>query len=83
MPFEVGARVRTREPRSEGHTRLPRYLARRSGRVVRALGAFRFADEGAALGPRACEQMLYTVEFDTGPHTVCADLFESYLEPER
>ncbi|HZZ65654.1 MAG TPA: SH3-like domain-containing protein [Candidatus Baltobacteraceae bacterium] len=82
MAFDVGARVRTREPRPVGHTRLPRYLARRNGRIVRALGAFRFADDGAQVGPRASEQMLYTVEFDTGSHTVCADLFESYLEAE-
>lgn len=79
MPFEAGARVRTRQARSERHTRLPRYLAGRDGRVIAVLGDFRFADEGAERGAQASKQTLYTVEFD-GPHTVHADLFESYLE---
>lgn len=83
MPFEAGARVRTREQRATGHTRLPRYLARRSGRVVAVLGEFRFADEAAVRGQQATAQMLYTVEFAQNGHTVRADLFESYLESER
>jgi hypothetical protein len=58
-------------------------LEQRSGRVIAVLGAFRFADEAAAHGVRAAEQMLYTVEFDHGGHLVHADLFESYLEPEQ
>jgi len=78
--FEIGARVRTREKRRDGHTRLPKYLERRSGCVVRVLGCFRFADDAAAGGGKAPEQMLYTVEFEQGGHRVCADLFESYLE---
>ncbi len=78
--FEVGARVRTREQRPTGHTRLPRYLQQRIGRVVRVLGAVRFADDAAVQGARAPEQMLYTVEFEANGHRVCADLFESYLE---
>lgn len=80
--FEIGARVRTRAPRAEGHTRLPSYLARRSGRVIRVLGAFRFADDAAVMGQRAPQQTLYTVEFNGDGHTVCADLFESYLEED-
>lgn len=78
--FEIGARVRTREKRLSGHTRLPQYLALRSGRVVCVLGRFRFADDAAAAGTSAPEQMLYTVEFEQDGHRVCADLFESYLE---
>jgi hypothetical protein len=77
--FEVGERVRTRG-KSSGHTRLPHYLEQRSGRVVRVLGRFRFADEAAVRGFEAVEQSLFTVEFDAGGHSVCADLFESYLE---
>jgi hypothetical protein len=81
--FDVGALVRTRAKRAEGHTRLPRYLERRSGRVIRVLGRFHFADDAAAVGAQAPEQMLYTVQFDEGGHTVCADLFESYLESDQ
>ena len=80
MQFETGARVRTREPRSEGHTRLPHYLARRRGHVIAVLGEFRFADEGAQRGAVAHKQPLYTVEFTDGSHTIHADLFEAYLE---
>lgn len=82
MPFEVGARVRTRERRSSGHTRLPGYLADRQGRVVAVLGDYRFADEGAEQGSRASKQPLYTVEFSEGAHTIHADLFEAYLESD-
>jgi hypothetical protein len=80
--FEVGAWVCTRAKRVDGHTRLPRYLERRKGRVVRVLGSFRFADTAAKTGAQAAEQMLYTVQFDDGGHAVCADLFESYLEAD-
>lgn len=78
--FEVGARVRTREQRSGGHTRLPHYLEHRTGCVVGVLGEFRFADEAAERGMAASKQTLYTVEFEYGAHRVRADLFESYLE---
>lgn len=78
--FEIGALVRTREQRKDGHTRLPGYLQHRRGRVVHVLGAYRFADEAAEHGARARTQMLYTVEFEHDGHAVRADLFESYLE---
>ena len=81
--FEPGARVRTREQRTGGHTRLPRYLAHRQGRIVRVLGAFRFADEAAQHGAGASKQLLYTVQFEANGHCVCADLFESYLESDE
>lgn len=83
MGFETGARVRTRAQRNTGHTRLPRYLAGRSGRIVSVLGDFRFADVAAECGTDAPAQTLYTVEFDDADHTVHADLFESYLEHEQ
>ncbi len=82
MTFENGARVRTREQRRDGHTRLPAYLAGNSGRIVAVLGVFRFADEGAMRGAKARTEVLYTVEFDRGEHLVHADLFESYLEAD-
>lgn len=80
MPFEPGARVRTIRQRPDGHTRLPRYAQQRSGRILCVLGTFRFADEAAAAGMRAPDQMLYTVEFPEDGHVIHADLFESYLE---
>lgn len=83
MPFEPGVRVRTRSQRPTGHTRLPRYLAGRSGRVVSVLGDFRFADSAAERGAGAPSQTLYTVEFDDADHAIHADLFESYLEREE
>ena len=77
--FEIGQRVRTRAQR-DGHTRLPGYLQRCDGEIVRVLGEFRFADDGAVRGANAEKQPLYTVSFDRGTHRVCADLFEPYLE---
>lgn len=72
-----------------GHTRLPGYLRGRPGRIERVLGTMAFADARAG-GDRAASQTVYTVRFaaadvwgadaDRGG-TICADLFESYLEP--
>lgn len=81
--FEPGARVRTREQRTSGHTRLPSYLQHRQGRIVRVLGEFRFADEAAQRGAGAPKQLLYTVQFEADGHSICADLFESYLESDE
>jgi hypothetical protein len=47
------------------------------------LGEFRFADESAQQGAGARKEPLYTVEFSDGPHTIHADLFESYLEADE
>ena len=89
MPFEPGTLVRARAQRREGHTRLPAYLAGKTGKVLFDLGAFPFADERATGASSAPLSELYTVEFpaadvwrnpaDKG--SICADLFEEYLEP--
>jgi hypothetical protein len=34
------------------------------------------------MGVGAAQQMLYTVQFEANGHTICADLFESYLEAD-
>ncbi|MBV8152302.1 MAG: nitrile hydratase subunit beta [Candidatus Eremiobacteraeota bacterium] len=81
--FSVGDHVRTKTRRHAGHTRLPHYLEQRDGRVVAELGDFRLADEGAVRGAAASREYLYTVEFVVDGHYVCADLFESYLEPKQ
>ncbi len=85
MTFSVGDAVRTREPHDEGHTRLPRYLARRSGWIEAVHGTSLLPDEHARCVERVVT--LYTVRFDAreifGPsaaHAIFADLFEPYLE---
>jgi nitrile hydratase subunit beta len=86
--FAVGERVRTRVMNPPGHTRLPVYLRGRPGRIEHVLGALPFPDE-RAVGAVAATQTGYTVRFATAdvwggdgdPHgSICADLFESYLE---
>jgi nitrile hydratase subunit beta len=89
--FAVGDRVRTRVMSPPGHTRLPLYLRGRIGRIEHVLGTLPFSDRRAE-GLDTAREIAYTVRFATGdlwgsdadPHgSVCADLFESYLEPER
>ena len=84
----VGDRVRTRVMNPSGHTRLPVYLRGRPGRIEHVLGELPFPDERAA-GAVSAAQIAYTVRFanadvwgaDGDPGgSVCADLFESYLE---
>jgi len=86
--FAVGDVVRTREAAREGHTRLPRYLERRRGRIVAHRGGYPLADERARGLPSA-PRPLYAVLFDgaevwgdaaQGPTTIVADLWEDYLE---
>ncbi len=90
--FEPGDRVRTLAQRKSGHTRLPGYLQRKPGIVERRIGEFAFADERAAGRPGARREALYTVRFAardvwggraTAGDSIAADLFESYLEPDR
>jgi nitrile hydratase subunit beta len=87
--FSVGERVRTRLMNPPGHTRLPRYLVGRSGRIEMVLGTFAFSDRRAA-GVRSAQETAYTVRFAAEDvfgadadrrGSICADLFESYLEP--
>ena len=86
--FQVGDCVRTRLMNPAGHTRLPVYLRGRTGRVERLLGTFPFSDRRAA-GDASAAEPAYTVRFATGDvwgadgdgrGSICADLFESYLE---
>jgi nitrile hydratase subunit beta len=94
MPrFQPGDRVRTRAVPSEGHTRLPRYLAGRRGTIEAVHGVYPLPDH-RALGVdlvRCKKEMLYTVVFEgrevwrervSEPVTVSADLWDSYLESE-
>ena len=87
--FAAGDAVRARNLHPEGHTRLPRYVRGRCGRVDRVHPAFVFPDTNAH-GRGECPQHLYTVVFagaelwgdDAEPgSSVRIDLFESYLLP--
>jgi nitrile hydratase subunit beta len=87
--FTAGDCVRTRVMSPPGHTRLPLYLRGRAGQIERVLGSMAFAD-ARANGERDATQVAYTVSFASADlwgadadarGSVCADLFESYLEP--
>ena len=85
--FSVGDRVRARDVRTDGHTRLPAYVRGRSG-TVHALRPAALLPDSNAHFEGENPQHVYTVEFDStelwGPEAEAAtlriDLFESYLE---
>jgi nitrile hydratase subunit beta len=86
--FNVGDAVRTRDLHPSGHTRLPRYVRRRTGTVAAIVPAQVFPDSAAHfLGEDP--QHVYSVEFDSAelwgpgaePFSLTIDLFEPYLEP--
>jgi hypothetical protein len=86
--FRLGERVRARLMNPAGHTRLPAYLRGRVGRIEHLLGTLPFSDARAA-GAASAREAAYTVRFRTADvwgsdadagGSICADLFESYLE---
>ncbi len=80
--FAPGDRVRMRALHPGGHTRLPGYLAGRSGEILRISGYFPVADE-RALGLRDARiEAVYAVRFAFAEHEVVADLWERYMEAE-
>jgi nitrile hydratase len=86
--FHVGQPVVARNIHPIGHTRIPRYVRGRRGVIAIDHGVFIFPDSHAAgLGKKP--QHVYTVRFtarelwgdDASPRdTVCADLWDDYLE---
>jgi nitrile hydratase subunit beta len=85
--FAVGERVRVADLRPTGHTRLPRYVRRRTGTVTAVQPCQVFPDTAAHFvgeNPQHC----YTVDFDSRelwgpdaePFRLSVDLFEPYLE---
>ena len=85
--FGVGASVRVRRMRPEGHTRCPRYVRGAEGVVEAIRGLDAFPDIGPYEGP---DEPVYAVAFASddlfgpsgeGRWMVLLDLFESYLEP--
>ena len=84
--FVAGDKVRARRINPLGHTRLPRYLRGHAGTIIRIHGAHVFPDSNA-LRQGENPQWLYTVEFKASDvwgtstaSTICADLWEPYLE---
>lgn len=86
--FAVGDRVRARVMHPPGHTRLPRYLRGRQGRVERVHGVHVFPDSNAH-GRGEDPRWLYGVAFEAdelwGPQgrpgdSISVDLWEPYLE---
>ncbi|GAC1583947.1 MAG: hypothetical protein NVS3B7_19300 [Candidatus Elarobacter sp.] len=86
--FAIGDRVRTRVMNPTGHTRLPVYLRGRPGRIEYVLGTLPYPDPRAA-GVVSATAVAYTVRFATSDvwgadgdpgGSICADLFDSYLE---
>jgi nitrile hydratase beta subunit len=89
--FTPGDRVRTRLMHPRGHTRLPRYIGGRPGKVERVHGFHVFPDAHAH-GSGEAPQWLYSVRFeardlwgaDAEPGAaVLVDCWESYLERVR
>ena len=87
--FAVGQRVRCRNINPTGHTRLPRYARGKVGIVQIHHGGHVFPDTNAHQQGEA-PQHLYTVAFParelwgrdaSARDEICADLWESYLEP--
>ena len=86
--FEVGDIIRARVINPAGHTRLPRYVRGRTGRIERIHGAHVFPDSNAH-GLGEDPRWLYSVAFDArevwGPEArhgdeLLLDLWEPYLE---
>ena len=86
--FAVGDRVRVADHHPTGHSKLPRYVRRRTGTVTALLPSQIFPDTAAHFvgeNPQHC----YTVDFDSRelwgpaaePFRLSIDLFEPYLEP--
>jgi nitrile hydratase subunit beta len=84
--FSMGQDVRALNAHPPGHTRLPRYVRGRWGRIEKVHGVFVFPDTNAhGLGESA--QWLYSVRFSgaelwgaDGRGDVSVDAWESYLE---
>ena len=86
--FSVGEDVRALNVHPLGHTRLPRYVRGRRGRIEKIHGVFAFPDANAH-GLGESPQWLYSVRFRGGElwgadgdrrHDVSVDAWESYLE---
>lgn len=87
--FEPGQRVRIGNPVTPGHTRVPRYVRRQVGTVVRRSCAWPHPTESAATGRHGPPEHVYAVAVPArevfGPgadHTLVVDVWERDLEEE-
>lgn len=87
--FSVGDTIRARNFQPPGHTRLPRYVRGRLGRIEAVHGSHVFPDTNAH-DQGESPQPLYNVRFSAGElwgagvhehDSVSIDLWEDYLEP--
>ena len=86
--FSIGAEVQVRDMHPEGHTRVPRYVRGKRGRVLHIAPKFSFPD-GAAHGMPPHREHTYHVVFSASElwpgagsqDSVVVDLWDSYLEP--
>jgi nitrile hydratase beta subunit len=86
--FKVGEQVRVRNINPSAHTRMPRYVRGKLGRIERDHGVFVFPDSHAA-GQGEKPQHVYVVRFSArelwGPQAnardqLLIDLWDDYLE---
>jgi nitrile hydratase len=87
--FAVGDSIRVLNNSPAGHTRAPRYVRGKIGKIVGDMGVFQFADTIAA-GTDPNPQHCYTVVFSTkalwgrnaeiSTDSVYLDLAEAYIE---
>lgn len=89
--FTPGEHVRVKTESRPGHHRTPGYVQGRTGVVAAVHGKFPNPESMAYGGNGLPEQFLYLVVFDqhdlgetfrgTRGDTVCADIYEHWLEP--
>ena len=86
--FKVGDTVTARDINPLSHTRLPRYIRGRTGRIARDHGVFAFPDTSVS-GVHSDPQHVYSVRFEgsdlwgsqaNANSSVYIDLFDDYLD---
>jgi hypothetical protein len=89
-PYPPGSWVRVRLNDPPVHTRCPRYVRGRTGRVVAVHGCHRLPDDVLRGADPPAVTPVYSVRFEAadlwgeGDHSVIVDLWEPYLDrPEE
>lgn len=88
--FKVGDRIKTRNIRPKGHTRLVQYVRGKEGIIQRDHGVYPLPD--TAIDGDDRPQHVYSVKFsarelwgEEAPETdsLCIDLWDDYMDPTR